>query len=71
MMTRRRAFYHRAETCQKSVAFFKREGVWTYERLAAEVERLARKGSRAQPGIGAAAVDTQERTLERVTPCAA
>lgn len=71
IMTPRKAFYHRAETCRKSVAFTKGEGVWSYERrLAAEVERLARKGNRVQPGIGAA-VGTQERTLERVTRCAA
>jgi hypothetical protein len=72
-----RALYYRTGTYQKSVAFTRGKDVWTCKRLAAEVEHLElggqvlRKGSRLQLEIGAAAVDSQKGTLERVTPCVA
>jgi long-chain acyl-CoA synthetase len=41
-MTPTEALYHRAETRPKNVAFNKDKEIWTYERLATEVDRLAR-----------------------------
>jgi non-ribosomal peptide synthetase component E (peptide arylation enzyme) len=41
-MTPTEALYHRAKTRPKSVAFIKDKEIWTYERLATEVDRLAR-----------------------------
>jgi long-chain acyl-CoA synthetase len=35
------ALYHRTNTHPKNVAFFKDKEIWTYERLATEVDRLA------------------------------
>src|SRR3977135_1134017 len=42
------ALLHRAQTRPKSTAFIFHEEVWTYERLAAEAQRLAR-GLTARP----------------------
>jgi hypothetical protein len=44
------ALMHQAQTRPKSAAFVFQEEVWTYERLAAESERLAR--GLAAPGVG-------------------
>jgi len=41
-MTSTETLCHRVETAQKKVAFIKDKKVWTYERLASEVDRLAR-----------------------------
>ena len=41
-MTPTGALYHRTNTQPKNVAFIKDQEVWTYERLATEVDRLAR-----------------------------
>jgi long-chain acyl-CoA synthetase len=40
-MTPTEALYHRANTQAKNVAFIKEKKIWTYERLATEVDRLA------------------------------
>src|SRR6202171_6583835 len=45
------ALLHHAQTRPKSAAFLFHEEVWTYERLAAEAERLAR--GLAAHGVGA------------------
>jgi hypothetical protein len=76
-MATTRALYQQAVTYRKSVAFTRREDVWTCKRLTAEVEPLKqdaqvlRKDSRVQPEIVVSAVDAQKITLERVTRCAA
>src|ERR1700738_1851170 len=44
------ALTHQAQTRPQSAAFVFQEEVWTYERLAAEAERLAR--GLAAPGVG-------------------
>jgi long-chain acyl-CoA synthetase len=41
-MTPTRALYYRANTRPKNAAFIKDKRIWTYERLANEVDRLAR-----------------------------
>src|SRR5580692_6092670 len=41
-MTPIRVLYHRAETYPRKVAFINDNEIWTYERLATEVDRLAR-----------------------------
>jgi acyl-coenzyme A synthetase/AMP-(fatty) acid ligase len=41
-MTATATFYHYLETRGKKAAFSKDKDLWTYERLATEVERLAR-----------------------------
>jgi acyl-CoA synthetase (AMP-forming)/AMP-acid ligase II len=41
-MTATATLYHYLETRRKKVAFYKGKDLWTYERLATEVERLAR-----------------------------
>jgi acyl-coenzyme A synthetase/AMP-(fatty) acid ligase len=41
-MTPTEALYHFTETRPKNVAFIKDKEIWTYERLATEVDRLAR-----------------------------
>ena len=43
-MTPTGALHHRVETGRGKVAFSKGADLWTYERLAIEVERLARGG---------------------------
>src|ERR1700726_726001 len=49
-MTPTGALMHQAQTRSKSAAFVFHEEVWTYERLAAEAERLAR--GLAAHGVG-------------------
>ena len=41
-MTATASLYHYLETRRKKVAFYKGKDLWTYGRLATEVERLAR-----------------------------
>jgi len=40
-MTSTGTLYHRITTARKKVAFIKDKEIWTYERLASEVEGLA------------------------------
>lgn len=70
-MSLRRVLHDLGKTCGQGVARSKGEAAWTHERRAGEVNRLARKGSRMQRGIGSGAVDTEQLTLERITQCAA
>jgi acyl-coenzyme A synthetase/AMP-(fatty) acid ligase len=48
-MTPTGALYHRVETSRGNVAFINYKEIWTYERLATEVERLA--GGLAERGL--------------------
>lgn len=48
-MTPIEALYHFTETRPKNVAFIKDKEIWTYERLATEVDRLAR--GLIEPGV--------------------
>jgi long-chain acyl-CoA synthetase len=41
-MTSTGTLYHRVTTTREKVAFIKDQEIWTYERLASEVDRLAR-----------------------------
>ena len=42
-MTPTAVLYHRAKTCPRNVAFIKDKEIWTYERLATQVDCLARR----------------------------
>ena len=69
-MSLRRGLYHLVKTWERGVGLTERGDVCTKRRLAAEVERLARNGSRTERGIDSGAVDTQQRTMERAIQCA-